>query len=342
MMCGYRSHRYAQGRGSTREGVACASGLNWCSFILLLFATCSTYWSWGYAFGASIQNVPTSVSVSTGPWIAGWAWSTYLYACNCNINGWCYSWCRIVSPPVYWNQLSAENACGPDSTIFKKFSQPLGLCSFPNGITPSPTTATQETPPPTVVEVNIFGGVPQGTTFNVPSQVPSLQALIIIATIAVFFAAVAGCADAGMDHSRKIAGACAAFWSLISWVFCLAAYCLWTTFPYVAGLQASNPTVWMPFWQNTTGNQITAIDTNTLWLGAGWATALTASIITFISNLVHCASLKGEDLDTFSPDPTFDTKSNVPAEPVQSVPAQAIPVQAVPVAPASVNAMATV
>lgn len=52
-------------------------------------------------------------------------------------------------------------------------------------------------------DCNIFGGVPAGTTFNVPQEIISIQALMIIGTIAVFFASMAGCADAASEPGQR-------------------------------------------------------------------------------------------------------------------------------------------
>src|SRR5688572_15245738 len=99
---------------------------------------------------------------------------------------------------------------------------------------------------------------------------------MVTATILCFFAAISGCADAGMDRGLKPAGALASICSFMAWILTLAAYCLWSSFPYVAGIQATNPTVQVPIWINQAQNLMTSIPVYDAWFGAGWATALTA------------------------------------------------------------------
>jgi hypothetical protein len=201
-------------------------------------------------------------------------------------------------------------------------------------------------------------GVPAGTTFNVPSQIIAVQALIIIATVTTFFAAIAGCADAGMDSGSKPVAAGAVLCSLIAFVFCLAAYCLWTVIPYVTSIQAGVPSVWMPVWTNQGANEMTVIQVYDTWLGPGWATALTASILTFFAMIIHCFSLRDSnemDLEDTRPNftvppPTQPVQKDgsmagpIPASAVnpvynQATPATAVPAAAVPPA-ASGNNMA--
>jgi hypothetical protein len=153
---------------------------------------------------------------------------------------------------------------------------------------------------------------------------------MITSVVVVFIAAVAGCADAGMEDSHKAVGVTAAGFSLIGWVFVLAAYCLWTTFPYVSNIQSSTGGIYMPVWYDYSSNLVTAIPATSVWLGPGWATALTSSILVFIANLIHCASVAGFDgsEDEMEQGPAKSYNNAPPADlvPDQSpVPAAVVP-----------------
>jgi hypothetical protein len=138
--------------------------------------------------------------------------------------------------------------------------------------------------------VNTFGEVPAGTTFNTPSQVIAIQALSIVACVTVFFAALAGCADAATERGGNlVAAVTAASCSLFSWVFALSAYCVYASLNYVQALQASS--VYVPVWENVAANQMSAVETNNAVYGPGFATAITASILIIFANIIHCASM---------------------------------------------------
>jgi len=302
------------GRRVTRAAVCCASGFNWASLVLLIFASASNYWSWGTSTGLANIYVATA---STGPWLAGSLWSTYAVPCNC-VSGWCYSYCYIGTSGVFWSGISAEAACGPSSIVYQKWSGPLGYCSFPGGTTP-PTPAPSEIPSNATGE-DQFGNVPAGTTFNTPSQITAVQGLIIIATITVFFAAVAGCIDAGVEESGNLAaGGSAACCSLLGFVFALSAYCVWAAFPYIQSLQSASPTpIWIPVWVNEAANQLSAVQANGITYGPGFAVAITASIVTFFCMLVHCASLVNRDYSDFGfGDKSTGGRENVTPQPGQ-------------------------
>jgi len=162
---------------------------------------------------------------------------------------------------------------------------------------------------------------------------------MVTATVLVFIASILGCADSGMDTSermrggQKAAGGGACFCSLVAWVLTLAAYCLWASIPYVQSIQSDPPAVQVPIWQTypTTMNTLGVYDA---YLGAGWATALTASILMMISWLIHCVSLRG---DSDEP-PQFNGGAkggdgDMSSGAMNPPPAQAVPVraQAVPV-----------
>jgi hypothetical protein len=288
------------------------------------------------AYPPATSKILGPITVSLGPWTAGQAWSTYPVPCNCN-GYYCYSWCNVGSYPLAWASLSAENVCNPLTTVFQKWTKPLGYCTFPPGfnetaLPPLPSNGT-----------GYYGGsTPAGTIYTQPQEVGAFQALTIISTITVFFAAIAGCADGGMDDGNKSMGAVAAGCSFIAWVFVLAAYCLWTTFPYVVLLQAANPGVWLPIWASPSSNEVTAINVFDVYLGPGWATALTASILIIFANLVHCASLK--DVADFGDEPQYN-KPDMGIPPAAVPPAAAAPIPAgvaVPVPPASTTNIATV
>jgi hypothetical protein len=200
------------------------------------------------------------------------------------------------------------------------------------------------TPPPSplpngaVSPENNLQGVPEGTTFNVPSQITAVQALTIIATVYALFAAIAGCIDGSMTSGSKLVAFGAVIFSLISFVFGLSAYCVWTVIPYVTAIQATSPSVWMPVWTNQGANQMTAIQVYDTWLGPGWATALTASILTFIAMVIHCISLREDNSNEFE-DVEQTTKTLPPAQKEgslpTSIPASAVnPAQNQPVPPA--------
>jgi hypothetical protein len=152
---------------------------------------------------------------------------------------------------------------------------------------------------------------------------------LIIATITVFFAAIAGCSDAGIDGGSRGLAATATACSLIAWVFTLAAYCLWAAFPYVQSIQAENPSVWIPIWVNQSGNYLSAIETSDTWYGPGFATGITASILIFISNVIHCLSLKQGSMNDDAQPEKFDNGAFPPQ--TQPIPANAVPVAATPV-----------
>jgi len=275
-------------RAIAREGVACACGFNWCALVLLIFASASGYWSWGIATAPVGLVAYTDVRASTGPWLAGSLWSTYPVPCNC-VNGFCYSWCYVGSDPVSWGDIPAEAACGPQSLVYAKWSGPLGYCSFPGGAPPLPGSSPALNG---TTGQNTFGNVPAGTVFNVPSQVPAVQGLIVTSTLTVFFAALAGCVDAGMEGGNFPAAGAASFCSLLAWVLAIAAYSVWSSFPYVQNLQGTSPSpIWVPVWVDQAANQMTAVQTFNFVYGPGWATALTASILIFFCNVVHCVSM---------------------------------------------------
>lgn len=270
----------------------------------------------------------TGVTASLGPWVAGQAWSTYPVPCGCS-NGFCYTWCFVGTSAVMWNNIPVESACNPLSKVYLTWSGPLGYCSFPPGYNASASVIPQIPSNATGWDTS-NGTVPAGTSFNGPSEVISIQALIIISTITVFFAAIAGCADAGAEGGNKTVGATAAFCSLIAWVFCMAAYCLWTAIPYVQKIQSFPPQVFMPVWGNSSGNYLTTIEVVDTWLGPGWATALTSSILIFFANLIHCASMK----DSSDDDDAFAAEKYNSAPPQQD----AIPAGAAVPVPAAVGA----
>jgi hypothetical protein len=116
---------------------------------------------------------------------------------------------------------------------------------------------------------------------------------MIIGCITVFFAAISGCIDSGIEEKGSLqAGWGAAICSFIAWVFIMTAYCVWSAFPYVQSLQSSSAnSVWVPVWVNQDANQMSALQTNGLVYGPGFGTAIAASIIIFFCTVVHCASL---------------------------------------------------
>jgi len=299
-------------RGVRRGGVCCASGLNWVAFALLIFATASWYWSWGTAIPPPAQIAYSSVTASTGPWIAGQVWSSYPVPCNC-ANGFCYSWCYVGTSAVRWGAIPAAAACGPQSLVYAKWSGPLGYCSFPNGAKP-PIPSFTPNSSTSITGENTFGSVPDGTVFNTPVQATSLQALSIIATITVFFAAIAGCADANTEEGSIEAAGSAVCCSFLAWVFAVAAFGVWSTFPYVQNLQGSNPaSVWVPVWINQDQNLMTAIETHGFVYGPGYATMITAFAIIFIAFMIHLVSLRNTPVafikrpadDNVTPNPRY-------------------------------------
>ena len=232
--------------------------------------------------------IQVQATASTGPWFAGSLWSTYPVPCNC-VNGFCYSWCYIGSQSVEWDEIPAEAACGPNSVVYQRWSGPLGYCTFPGGV---PPPITPSNPPSNATGQDSFGDVPEGTVFNRPSEVPAIQGLIISGCIAVFFAAIAGCVDAGTTSGSFVAALFATFLSLAGFVLTLAAYSLWSDFPYVQGLQSQSPSsIWIPVWISPSQNQMTAVQVASFDYGPGWVTALVASIVVFFCFLVHCVSL---------------------------------------------------
>jgi hypothetical protein len=259
----------------------------------MIFATASGYWSWGNTL-TTVGTPQYYVTASTGPWLAGSLWSTYPVPCNC-YSGFCYSYCYVGSQQVKWGSIPPEAACAPQSTVYEKWAGPLGYCSFPPG--QEPTTGTPKTTPAntTITGEDTFGGTPSGTVFNTPSQTTAIQGLTVTACITLFFAALAGCADSGVEGGSIPAAMLAAFFSLASFVFILASYTLWSDFPYVENLQSQNPSlVWMPVWINPAANQMTAVQVANVHYGPGWATALTASILAFFPFVIHCLSLGGK------------------------------------------------
>jgi hypothetical protein len=144
----------------------------------------------------------------------------------------------------------------------------------------------------------------------------------------VFFASILGCTDAGMTSGSKLVGAGATACSLFGFVFALAGYCLWTVIPYVTSIQSNPPSVWMPVWTNQASNEMTALQVYDTWLGPGWITALTASILTFIAMVIHCVSLANDSYGFMDDE---DSTRRIPAQLVQkdggmagSIPASAI------------------
>ena len=121
---------------------------------------------------------------------------------------------------------------------------------------------------------------------------------MITSTIAVFLASIIGCTDAGVGN--KGAGACAFFWSLVSWVLCLASYSLWSSFPYVTQLQTQPSLVQLPVWQDRSQDLLTTYRVNSAWFSSSWGCALTASILTFFACGIHLGSLaRGPESDDF-------------------------------------------
>lgn len=303
--------------------MGCASALNWVSFILLLFATISSYWTWGA--GLTPGNI--RVTSTMGPWTAGETWTTSAVPCNCNINGWCYSMCWLSTRPVVWSDLNPGNACNLGSSVLEYWSGPLGYCTFPEGFVPPALNATNPPDNSTGYEVSI--PPPAGTTFNVPSQVPATQALIILATIFVFFASVLGCLDGASDRGdrRKSVAVLTVVCAFLSFVFCLAAYCVWAGFPYVMDLQAGR--VAMPVWVNQDVQDLRVINVVNAYYGPGWSTALAASIITFVAMLMHCATL-GSTGRNEKRDPSFVPAAAAAPQEAQLVPPPAMTAQPVP------------
>ncbi|KAH9256667.1 hypothetical protein BASA81_005171 [Batrachochytrium salamandrivorans] len=269
-----------------RETVGCASALNWVSFILLLFAAISSYWTWGT--GLTQGNV--GVTSTLGPWTAGETWSASAVPCNCNINGWCYSWCWLSTRPVSWSDLNPSNACNLGSSVYMYWSGPLGYCSFPDGFVP-PTNDNSTDQQGNATGYERSTPAPPGTTFNVPSQVPATQALIILATIFVFFASVLGCMDGASDRGdrRKGVAVSTVVCAFLAFIFCLAAYCTWAGFPYVMEINAGR--VAMPVWVDINTQDLRVINVVGATYGPGWSTALSASIITFFAMVMQCATI---------------------------------------------------
>jgi hypothetical protein len=234
--------------------------------------------------------------VSFGQWVAGQSWSAYWVPCNCS-GGYCYNWCTIASVAVQWNGIPAAAACDPLSLVYKFWSGPLGYCSFPSNFSePSVTPAPISPPPASVTGIEYYGNVPAGTTFKIPNQATSMQALTIIATVTCFLAIVLGCVDATRSKRRIVVAGFSVFCTLLSWVFCLAAVCLWTTFPYVSKVVSYPPSVYVPIWVDVNSNYMSVVQVKNMWYGPAWGTIVTATVLTFLVNLVQCASLK--DMDT--------------------------------------------
>jgi len=310
-----------------RGMVGCASGLNWCSFILMLFVTASIYWSWGYAF--PIPGSPSQVapSIASSIWVAGIAWSNYLVPCYCS-GGICTNWCQVVSTPVLWSQITPDAACDPLSSAYINWAGPLGYCSFPaNFVIPTPPPVPSSRPAG-VTGYESYGNAPPGTTFNVPMQIISMQALTIIATITVFFAALLGCADAGTESRKMGLGVSATICSLIAWVFALAALCLYTAIPNTQKLQANPPQIYIPLWVNQSGNFLGAYKVYDVFYGPAWNTSIAVVVMVFVANVIHCGSLRFARDDSFSGGSGSMNKGNgeMPGPAASTIPTTAVPV----------------
>jgi hypothetical protein len=277
----------------------------------MLFCTISAYWSWGYGKNAELG---VSASGSLGPWVAGQIWSTYPVPCNCQ-NGYCYNYCYVASKPVEWLQLNADNACGPTSQVYREWSGPLGYCKFPAGFPIPPFNGggnvTEPPLPENTTGKNTEGLPPVGTSFVIPTEASAMQALLIISTIFVFFAAIAGCADSISESSthHKALSLTATVSSFIAFTFALAAYVQWTYFPYVQKLQANPPTITMPVW-NENLSMLWAVKAQDVFWGPGFATAITASILTFFALVIHALSVAGG--------PQQDGESDAPKSPAKA------------------------
>lgn len=167
-------------------------------------------------------------------------------------------------------------------------------------------------------------GFVAGTKFKVPSDVVGVQACIVIATIACFFAAIVGTADAGMEEGGRAGkglGVTATVFSFLAFVFSLTAYCVWSQNAMVKGITRVPITVGLPYFQTgVNGSQVllAALPSFTLWFGSSWGCALVASIILFITWIIHCCSVGDQGEMPYYEDsrPTAVPQAN--AVPVQS------------------------
>ena len=233
------------------------------------------------------------------------------------MNGICSSWCYSGTNAVRWGSIPAEAACVANSTVYNQWSGPLGYCSFPNGEAPPIYTNTGQLPPGSTGLDN-FGSVPAGTTFNTPTQVTSVQALAIVATITVFFAALAGCYDASVDEGGSVpAAVTASICSFIAWVFALSAFAIWSAFPYVQNIQSSSASsIWVPVWIDQSSNQLTAVQSYGMWYGPGWDTFVTAFVIILLTSWTHCCSLPFRSTPAYHRDARAPFENVVPNPPV--------------------------
>jgi hypothetical protein len=103
-----------------------------------------------------------------------------------------------------------------------------------------------------------------------------------------------GCADLGTPTRRMSIAVASILWTLIAWVFILAALCLWTTFPYSSKAQGNPPSVFVPIWVNPSQNFMSVVQVYDMRLGPAWATAVTSAVLLFLVNIAQCLSLRSD------------------------------------------------
>jgi len=259
--------------------------------------------SWG-SYYVTQNGVYTTTTISQGPWIAGYTWTSVpYYGCN-PFYYYCYPGYGTLNPPrgaransprqasvstwpVYWQVNNAAAACAYNNTaVYALWSGPngLNLCSQ----TPGPTAAVISTAAPSVANATtsapsaangttsalVATSAPSVTTTtgstSVPTQVKVVEAFSVMSTVFVFFAAVLSCMDAASDSHSKLLAGFGAGCSFLTMVWSLVAWAQWAAWDYIIGLQFDQSPKGTPLWLNPSTNAMTAVQIN-MSLGPGFA-----------------------------------------------------------------------
>ena len=276
-------------------------------------------------------------TLSFGQWTAGQAWSNFIVPCNCQL-GICYNTCIVGSEPVHWDEITAESACDPRSKVFQKWASPLGYCSFPVGTNTSAVDIATLSTPRGAYGVEYFGSPPTGAQFNVPGPISAMQGLTIISTITCFLSALFGVIDALPE--TPLAGFLDVFawiFSLLTWVFALAALTEWTQINFVKGVRDTPHQVWVPFWVNRSANFLSAVEVSSVRWGPAWASITSGCCLMFLVNLCHVVTLRRFCRRNAPKPGQKEAPPSMPTSPSVTSPPPAIPAMAVPVAEGTVN-----
>ncbi len=131
-------------------------------------------------------------------------------------------------------------------------------------------------------------GFCDGSTYKVPSQVSSIQGLMVASTVFLFIATVSACA--GFKAGSK-AGMCSVFFAFTSFVLTTAAFSMMASWNYYQSFR-SEQGGYLPF---VAANGTFTSGTIRMWWGPAFTTTIIASIIAFFAT--GAMILVSKDLD---------------------------------------------